>query len=81
MLGEPARATHIFQVEIRHMFAKYPFGPTHETTEERFDRVFSTYAKAPYSLVAEVAPLMAKRGKGVIVNLSTIVADCGAPRG
>ena len=35
--------------------------------------------KAPYFLVAELAPLMAKRGKGAIVNLSTMVADYGAP--
>jgi NAD(P)-dependent dehydrogenase (short-subunit alcohol dehydrogenase family) len=57
----------------------YPFGPTHEMTEEQFDRVFSINVKVPYFLVAELAPLMAKRGKGAIVNLSTMVADYGAP--
>ena len=57
----------------------YPFGPTHEMTEEEFDRVYSLNVKAPYFLVAELAPLMAKRGKGAIVNLSTMVADYGAP--
>jgi NAD(P)-dependent dehydrogenase (short-subunit alcohol dehydrogenase family) len=57
----------------------YPFGPTHEMTEELFDRVFSLNVKAPYFLVAELAPLMAKRGKGAIVNLSTMAADYGAP--
>src|SRR6266576_2459069 len=36
----------------------YPFGPTHETTEEVFDSVFSLNVKAPYFLVAELAPLM-----------------------
>lgn len=56
----------------------YPFGPTHETTEEQFDRVFSVNVKVPYFLVAELAPPMAKRGKGAIVNLSTMVADYGA---
>jgi NAD(P)-dependent dehydrogenase (short-subunit alcohol dehydrogenase family) len=56
----------------------YPFGPTHEMTEEQFDGVFSLNVKAPYFLVAELAPLMAKRGKGAIVNLSTMVADYGA---
>jgi NAD(P)-dependent dehydrogenase (short-subunit alcohol dehydrogenase family) len=59
--------------------AIYPFGPTHEMTEEAFDRVFSLNVKAPYFLVAELAPLMAKRGKGAIVSLSTMVADYGAP--
>ncbi len=57
----------------------YPFGPTHEVTEEQFERVFSLNVKAPYFLVAELAPLMAKKGKGAIVNLSTMVADYGAP--
>jgi NAD(P)-dependent dehydrogenase (short-subunit alcohol dehydrogenase family) len=57
----------------------YPFGPTHEMTEEQFDRVFSTNVKAPYFLVAVLAPLMAERGKGAIVNLSTMAADYGAP--
>lgn len=57
----------------------FPFGPTHETTEETFDSVYSLNVKAPYFLVAELAPLMAKRGKGAIVNVSTMVADYGAP--
>jgi NAD(P)-dependent dehydrogenase (short-subunit alcohol dehydrogenase family) len=57
----------------------YPFGPTHETTEESFDKVYSLNVKVPYFLVAELAPLMAKRGEGAIVNLSTMVADYGAP--
>jgi NAD(P)-dependent dehydrogenase (short-subunit alcohol dehydrogenase family) len=56
----------------------YPFGPTHETTEDSFDKVYSLNVKVPYFLVAELAPLMAKRGKGAIVNLSTMVADYGA---
>jgi len=55
----------------------FPFGPTHETTEEEFDRVYSLNVKVPYFLVAELAPQMAKRGKGVIVNVSTMVADYG----
>src|SRR5438876_4360986 len=55
----------------------FPFGPTHETTEEAFEDVYSLNVKAPYFLVAELAPLMAKRGKGAIVNVSTMVADYG----
>ena len=57
----------------------YPFGPTHEMTEEMFERVYSLNVKAPYFIVAELAPLMAKKGKGAIVNLSTMAADYGAP--
>lgn len=55
----------------------FPFGPTHETSEEVFDKVYSLNVKVPYFFVAELAPLMAKRGKGAIVNLSTMVADYG----
>jgi NAD(P)-dependent dehydrogenase (short-subunit alcohol dehydrogenase family) len=55
----------------------FPFGPTHEMSEEEFDRVFSLNVRAPYFLVAELAPLMAKKGKGAIVNVSTMVADYG----
>src|SRR6476620_11105588 len=57
----------------------YPFGSTHETSEELFDKVYSLNVKVPYFLVAGLAPLMANRGRGAIVNLSTMVADYGAP--
>jgi NAD(P)-dependent dehydrogenase (short-subunit alcohol dehydrogenase family) len=57
---------------------KYPFGATHETSEESFDDVYALNVKAPYFLVAELAPLMAQRGQGTIVNVSTMVADYGA---
>jgi NAD(P)-dependent dehydrogenase (short-subunit alcohol dehydrogenase family) len=45
--------------------------------EEMFDSVYSLNVKVPYFLVATLAPLMAKRGKGAIVNLWTMVADYG----
>ena len=56
----------------------FPFGATHEMSEELFDEVYALNVKAPYFLVAELAPLMAQRGKGAIVNVSTMVADYGA---
>jgi NAD(P)-dependent dehydrogenase (short-subunit alcohol dehydrogenase family) len=55
----------------------FPFGPTHQMSEKDFDRVFSLNVKVPYFLVAELAPAMAERGKGAIVNVSTMVADYG----
>jgi NAD(P)-dependent dehydrogenase (short-subunit alcohol dehydrogenase family) len=57
----------------------FPFGPTHEMSEASFDDVYALNVKAPYFLVAELAPLMAQRGKGAIVNVSTMVAEYGAP--
>jgi NAD(P)-dependent dehydrogenase (short-subunit alcohol dehydrogenase family) len=56
----------------------FPFGPTHDTTEDVFDSVFSLNVKVPYFLVAALAPLMAQRGTGAIVNVSTMVAEYGA---
>src|SRR6195256_544086 len=56
----------------------FPFGLMHEMSEASFDDVYALNVKAPYFLVAELAPLMAQRGKGAIVNVSTMVADYGA---
>ena len=57
----------------------FPYGLTHENTEEDFERVFALNVKVPYFLVAELAPLMAEKGKGAIVNVSTNAADRGIP--
>ncbi|WP_269858368.1 SDR family NAD(P)-dependent oxidoreductase [Streptomyces sp. RPT161] len=57
----------------------YPFGPTEQTPESEFDAVYALNVKAPFYLVAELAPGMAERGGGAIVNLSTMVAEYGAP--
>jgi NAD(P)-dependent dehydrogenase (short-subunit alcohol dehydrogenase family) len=55
----------------------FPFGATHDTAEDDFDKVFAVNVKAPFFLVAELAPAMAKRGHGVIVNVTTMVAQFG----
>jgi NAD(P)-dependent dehydrogenase (short-subunit alcohol dehydrogenase family) len=51
--------------------------PDGKTPEEEFDRIYSLNVKLPNLLVAQFAPQMAKRGKGAIVNVSTMVADYG----
>lgn len=56
----------------------FPFGPTHEVTEKDFDEVYALNVKVSYFLVAELAPAMAERGTGAIVNLTTMVAEFGA---
>ena len=55
----------------------FPFKPTAEVTEEEFDAAYALNVKAKYFLVAELAPAMAARGKGAIVNISTQVAAYG----
>jgi len=56
----------------------FPFGPTAATTAEGFDEVFDVNVKAPYFLVAALAPGMAEHGDGAIVNVTTMVAEFGA---
>ena len=55
----------------------FPFGPTADTPAEQIDEVFAVNVKAPYLLVAALAPAMAERGHGAIVNVTTMVADFG----
>jgi NAD(P)-dependent dehydrogenase (short-subunit alcohol dehydrogenase family) len=57
----------------------YPFKPTEEVTEEEFDANYALNVKAKFFLVGELAPAMAARGKGAIVNISTQVATYGMP--
>ncbi|GIF71024.1 hypothetical protein Asi02nite_05420 [Asanoa siamensis] len=57
----------------------YPAVATDATSEEDFDAVYAINVKAPYFLVAELAPEMAQRGDGAIVNVSTMVAEFGLP--
>lgn len=58
----------------------FPFGATHDTTEEDFDSVYDVNVKVPFFLVADLAPKMAARGHGAIVNVTTMVAEFGAPQ-
>jgi NAD(P)-dependent dehydrogenase (short-subunit alcohol dehydrogenase family) len=56
----------------------FPFGPTASFDETAFDAAYGVNVKAPWFLVAALAPAMAERGGGAIVNVSTMVADFGA---
>jgi NAD(P)-dependent dehydrogenase (short-subunit alcohol dehydrogenase family) len=53
------------------------FGPTNAATEAEFDETFALNVKVPFFLVASLAPAMAERGWGSIVNISTMVASFG----
>ncbi|WP_371785037.1 SDR family NAD(P)-dependent oxidoreductase [Streptosporangium subroseum] len=52
----------------------YKFLPTSEMTDELFDLHMDLNTKAPYLLVRSLAPGMAERGHGSIVNISTLAA-------
>jgi NAD(P)-dependent dehydrogenase (short-subunit alcohol dehydrogenase family) len=55
----------------------FPAGPTDGMTEEDIDRVFAVNVKVPFVLVGQLAPAMAARGKGTIVNVGTMAAEFG----
>ncbi|HMD55908.1 MAG TPA: SDR family oxidoreductase [Solirubrobacteraceae bacterium] len=52
-------------------------GPTADTDEAAFDELFQINVKAPFFLVAALAPKIAARGGGSIINVSTMVASYG----
>ena len=54
-------------------------GPSNATTEAEFDETFAVNVKIPFFLVSSLAPAMAERGWGSIVNISTMVASFGQP--
>ena len=57
----------------------FPFGATADTAPTDIDDVYAVNVKAPYLLVAALAPAMAERGHGAIINVTTMVAEFGMP--
>lgn len=59
----------------------YPGMSTADTDEATFDEVYAVNVKAPFFLTAAVAPAMAQRGGGAIINLGSWIARLGIPIG
>ncbi len=57
----------------------FAFGPTAQTDETTFDAHIATNVKSPYYLTAALAPRMAERGSGKVINITTMVAHVGEP--
>jgi NAD(P)-dependent dehydrogenase (short-subunit alcohol dehydrogenase family) len=55
----------------------FPFGSTADVPDSEFDTAYAVNVRAPFYLVAELAPAMAERGYGSIVNVTTMVASFG----
>lgn len=53
------------------------FGATAELDVATFDRLFAANVRAPYFVVAALAPRMAARGSGSIVNMSSMSGQIG----
>jgi NAD(P)-dependent dehydrogenase (short-subunit alcohol dehydrogenase family) len=59
----------------------YPGAATAETDEATFDEVYAVNVKTPFFLTAALAPAMADRGSGAIINLGSWIARLGIPIG
>jgi NAD(P)-dependent dehydrogenase (short-subunit alcohol dehydrogenase family) len=57
------------------------FGPTAEFDVAALDRMFASNVRAPFILVAALAPGMAARGHGSIVSLSSMAGGIGLAGG
>src|ERR1019366_1798826 len=57
------------------------FGPTADLDVATFDRLFAANVRAPYFLVAALAPKMAARGNGSIVNMASMAGQIGLAGG
>jgi NAD(P)-dependent dehydrogenase (short-subunit alcohol dehydrogenase family) len=59
----------------------YKFGATADTDDAFFDEHVNLNLRAPFILVQQLVPGMAERGKGAVVNLSTVAATIPARTG
>lgn len=56
----------------------YKFGGTTDTDDAVFDEHVNVNIRAPFILVQQLAPAMAQRGGGAVVNVSTLAASVAA---
>jgi NAD(P)-dependent dehydrogenase (short-subunit alcohol dehydrogenase family) len=57
------------------------FGPTAELDESGFESLFDGNVRSAYFLVAALAPAMAQRGRGSIINLASMAGTIGLAGG
>jgi NAD(P)-dependent dehydrogenase (short-subunit alcohol dehydrogenase family) len=57
------------------------FGPTADLKPDTFDALFASNVRAPYFLVAALAPGMAARGAGSIISVSSMAGRIGLAAG
>jgi NAD(P)-dependent dehydrogenase (short-subunit alcohol dehydrogenase family) len=55
----------------------FPAAPTADFDEETYDRTWAVNVKSAFFLTARLAPAMAARGGGVVLNLGSIVTSHG----
>ena len=74
-LAEQAGAVDIL---VNNAGISWP-GPTADLDVATFDRLFTANVRAPYFLVAALAPKMAARGSGSIINIGSMAGQVGMP--
>jgi NAD(P)-dependent dehydrogenase (short-subunit alcohol dehydrogenase family) len=57
------------------------FGPTADLAPDTFDALFDANVRSAYYLTAAIAPKMAERGHGVIINLGSMAGQIGLAGG
>lgn len=57
------------------------FGPTADLDIDTYDALFASNVRAPFFLVAAFAPGMVARGKGCIINVSSMAGQIGLAGG
>jgi NAD(P)-dependent dehydrogenase (short-subunit alcohol dehydrogenase family) len=57
------------------------WAPTEKMTVEDFDDMFASNVRAAYFLVGALAPAMAAKGSGSIINISSMAGRIGLPNG
>src|ERR1700726_3487983 len=85
-LSDPVQLDHLVEqagaVDVLVNNAGFSwFGPTAELDVATFDRLFAANVRAAYFLVAALAPKMAVRGSGSIINLGSMAGQIGLAGG
>ena len=85
-LGDPASLNYLAgqaeDVDILVNNAGFSwFGPTEEIDVATFDQLIAANVRAPYFLVAALAPKMAARGGGSIINIGSMAGQVGMSGG
>ncbi|HET6193003.1 MAG TPA: SDR family oxidoreductase [Trebonia sp.] len=84
-LSDPARLDDLAEqagavdILVNNAGISLPAGPTAGVDVATFDRIFAANVRAPYFLVAALAPKMAARGSGSIINIGSQAGQVGMP--
>jgi NAD(P)-dependent dehydrogenase (short-subunit alcohol dehydrogenase family) len=82
-LSEPAQLDDLVEqagavdILVNNAGISLPAGPTADVDVAAFDRIFAANVRAPFFLVAALAPVMAARGSGSIINIGSQAGQVG----